>query len=109
VKCRIVSVCFLGVLFLTSFASPQREHPTESLGKLEIAKHPLVLEPPIGPKAQKLDLIKLRAEADELARLAQSVPADIDQAAQGKFPSDVTDKLKHIEKLSKRLRGELAP
>jgi hypothetical protein len=109
VKFRTFPLCLLGVLFLGSLASPQQEHPTEAPGKLEIAKHPLILEPPIGPQTQKLDPVKLHEEAAELAKLAQSVPADIDQVAQGRLPKDVSDKLKRIEKLSKHLRGELVP
>jgi hypothetical protein len=81
----------------------------EPPGKLEIAKHPLVLERPAGPQTYKLDLAKLRQDAADLAQLAQSVPGDVDHAAQGKLPKDLAEKLKHIEKLSKRLRGELAP
>ena len=81
----------------------------QPIGRVEAAKHPLVLEPPIGPRPLKLDPAKLREEADELSKLAQSVPIDIDQVAQGKLPKDTADKLKRIEKLSKHLRGELAP
>jgi len=74
-----------------------------------MAKHPLVLEPPSGPQPQKLDAEKLRGEADELAKLADSMPADVAQILQGKLPKDTADKLKRIEKLSKHLRGELTP
>ena len=102
-------LCLLGILLAGQRASAQQEHPTESLGKMEIAKHPLVLEPPIGPQAQKLDPAKLRQEADELAKLAQSMPGDIAQVLRGKLPKDTADKLKRIEKLSKHLRGELSP
>jgi len=81
--------------------------PSTPPGRIEAAKHPLVLEPPLGPQSQKLDAAKIHQEADELAKLAQSVPADIDQIAQGKLPNDFADKLKRIEKLSKHMRGEL--
>ena len=53
--------------------------------------------------------MKLDEEAEELARLAQSVPEDVGQIAQGKISKDFIEKLKRIEKLSKRLRGELVP
>jgi len=99
----------LGVVLLVSPVIAQQEHPTEAPGKLEIAKHPLVLEPPAGPQTQKPDPTKLRAEADELAKLSQSIPSDVDQATRGKLPKDITEKLKRIEKLSKHLRGELVP
>jgi hypothetical protein len=77
-------------------------------GQLEASKHPLALEPPLEPQPQKLDAAQLRRDAGELSQLAQTVPADINQVAGGKLPKDLADKLKHIEKLSKKLRGELA-
>jgi len=43
----------------------------------------------------------------ELARLAESLPADTEQRNRGILPRDGADKLKRIEKLSKKLRGEL--
>lgn len=55
------------------------------------------------------DPAKLEHEADELSRLAQSIPPDVQSVAKGMFPKDVVQKLKHLEKLSKHLRGELAP
>jgi hypothetical protein len=48
-------------------------------------------------------------QADELASLAQQVRADTLQAAHGLLAKDFKDKLKRIEKLSKKLREELAP
>jgi hypothetical protein len=76
---------------------------------MEIAQHPLQLDPPVGPQPQKLDPVKLRQQADEISSLAQSLPADIAQITQGKLPKGMEDKLKRIEKLSKHLRSELAP
>ncbi|HLW87873.1 MAG TPA: hypothetical protein VKR57_05235 [Terriglobales bacterium] len=81
----------------------------EPPGKREIAKYPLQLEPPPPPQKRTLDPVKLRAEANELADLAHSVPAYVDQVSQGKLPKDFADKLKRIEKLSKQLRNELNP
>ncbi len=49
----------------------------------------------------------LRAAADELARLAQSIPVDIQRVNKGLLSKDLAQKLKQIEKLSKRLRTEL--
>ncbi|MFZ3368958.1 MAG: hypothetical protein WA239_17740 [Candidatus Sulfotelmatobacter sp.] len=106
-KPQALAVC-LAVIFCIAPMESQRSLP-ETPGKLEIAKYPLVLDPPTGPQAQKLDSAKLHQEAAELAQLAQTVPADIDQIAQGRLPKDLADKLKHIEKLSKKLRGELTP
>jgi len=51
----------------------------------------------------------LEQDADELARLAGSIPADIEKVHHGLLPADLKEKLKQIEKLSKRLRNGLAP
>jgi len=51
----------------------------------------------------------LQHDADDLARTAQSIPTDVASVRQGMLPKDVIQKLKQIEKLSKRLRGELTP
>ena len=59
--------------------------------------------------APRLDPEKLQKEAGELADLSQSIPHDIDSANKGVLPKDVLEKLKRIEKISKHLRGELAP
>jgi len=48
-------------------------------------------------------------DADDLARLAQTIPTDAASIRQGMLPKDTIQKLKQIEKLSKRLRAELTP
>jgi len=100
-KSYAVLMCMLVCLGLS--ASQIRE----SAGKWEVEKHQLVLEPPMPPRPQALDPKKLREEADELAKLAQSVPADVGQIVEGKMPKDAIGRLKHIEKISKQLREEL--
>lgn len=67
-----------------------------------------------GPDESKLpqrhiDLVKLQQEADDLARTAQTIPGDMAGVRQGTLPKDIIEKLKRIEKLSKRLRSELNP
>jgi len=56
-----------------------------------------------------VDTLELQREASELSDLAKTLPSDIGQVSQGLLPKDVIEKLKKIEKLSKHLRGELAP
>jgi hypothetical protein len=66
--------------------------------------------PPDEPNLQHhIDLVKLQQEADDLARTAQTIPADMAGVRQGTLPKDIIEKLKRIEKLSKRLRSELNP
>jgi hypothetical protein len=61
------------------------------------------------PPSRRLDLLQLQRDADDLARTAQTIPNDVASVRQGMLPKDVIDKLKQIEKLSKRLRTELNP
>ena len=57
----------------------------------------------------KLDAAQLQREAKELLDLSQSVQSDIDAINKGLLPKDAAEKLKRIQKLAKRLRGEIAP
>jgi hypothetical protein len=52
---------------------------------------------------------ELQQEAEELAQLAQSIPAEVEQVNHGVLPKDLNNKLKRIEKLSKHLRSDLTP
>ena len=63
--------------------------------------------PTTAPK--RLDMLQLQRDADDLARTAQTIPIDVASVRKGMLPKDVIDKLKQIEKLSKRLRTELNP
>lgn len=73
---------------------------------------------PLDPKAtakapatpsRHIDLEQVQREADDLARTAQTIPSDVARVRKGMMPKDVIEKLKQIEKLSKRLRNELNP
>jgi hypothetical protein len=65
---------------------------------------------PDEPKLQqRVDLVKLQREADDLARTAQTIPYDVANVRRGTLPKDTIQKLREIEKLSKRLRSELNP
>jgi hypothetical protein len=111
---HLLFFCLVGTLVVNLAICARSQGPGspggfEAPGKLEVARHPLVLEGPPSPSRKTVDPVKLRAEANELADLAHSVPADLDQISQGKLPKDFADKLKRIEKLSKQLRNELNP
>ena len=66
------------------------------------------LPPPPTPQKARLDAAKLRQEADELARISQTIPADVSSLQLGMLPKDMIEKLKQIEKLSKHLRTQLS-
>jgi hypothetical protein len=59
--------------------------------------------------SRRLNIAQLQRDADDLARTAQTIPTDVASVRKGMLPKDVIDKLKQIEKLSKRLRTELIP
>ena len=54
-----------------------------------------------------IHLVEIGQEADELSRIAQTIPPDIDSVKKGVLPKDIVERLKRIEKLAKHLRSEL--
>lgn len=66
------------------------------------------IPPPTQPRVQ-LDLVKLHQDAEDLARLAQTIPSDLASIQKGILPKDTLEKLKQIEKLSKNIRNSLKP
>jgi hypothetical protein len=52
--------------------------------------------------------LQLQKDAKELAELCASVPQDMDGVKQGLLAQDLLEKLKRVEKLSKRVREQLA-
>jgi len=96
----------LGLLIVLGSAQTSSHHfptPPESLD-------------PQSPKSEqaqtatrRIDYAQAQKDADDLARTAQTIPMDVAKARKGTLPKDVTEKLKQIEKLAKRLRSELNP
>lgn len=56
---------------------------------------------------QKADPAQIKQDAEDLAKLSSTLPGDVERANKGVVSKDLKDKLKRIEKLSKKLRGEL--
>jgi hypothetical protein len=56
---------------------------------------------------RQVDVAQLRHDAEELARLGQAIQSQIREAERGAVPKDLGENLRKIQKLSKRLRGEL--
>ncbi len=65
--------------------------------------------PPPATRHAHLDLARLSQDADDLARIAQTIPPDVAGIQKGLLPKDMIEKLKQIEKLSKQLRKQLSP
>jgi hypothetical protein len=64
--------------------------------------------PQYKPRSKPADPAVLKREADELTKLAASIPDDVDRASKGALASDLNERLKRIEKLSKQLRRDLS-
>lgn len=98
-------LCVL-LLLLTS-AALQKPIPTglrqseqaEQQGELNI--------PPPTNQPVKPSFAQVQHDADKLASLARALPDEVGQLAKGTRPTDLEQKLKDIEKLSKRLRSNL--
>jgi hypothetical protein len=65
--------------------------------------------PPPVRQQSSVDFAKVKSDANELVILSQSIHSGIDDVGKGMLPKDLIEKLKQMEKLSKRLRNELAP
>ena len=63
--------------------------------------------PPPPQPIVRVDRDKMGREADELSRLAQTIPTDVAGMNKGLLSKDAGEKLKRIEKLAKQLRGEI--
>ena len=66
-------------------------------------------EPSGKPRQQPLDPVKLKQEAEELAKLSAGIPSQIDLVGRGQLPKELNDQLKRIEKIAKHLRSEVSP
>jgi hypothetical protein len=67
------------------------------------------LESPMEMRGRKLNVEQVRQEADELRKLADGVPAQIEMVTKNQYPKDLNDHLKRIERLAKHLRSEVTP
>ena len=86
-------------------AVPQQSRPHMPLPPPSM--DPALPDPSPITTVRRVDLTQLQREADDLARTAETIPADVASVRKGMLPKDVILKLKQIEKLSKRLRNEL--
>jgi hypothetical protein len=56
---------------------------------------------------KRVDVTELKTEARELITMSQALPAQMEQIGNGKYPKELVDNLKRIEKLCKHIRGEI--
>jgi hypothetical protein len=67
------------------------------------------IEPPMKAGPRQINIDQVNSETQELRRLADGLPAQMDQVTKGQLPKDLGDNLKKIEKLAKHLHGEIIP
>ncbi len=106
---KLLAYALLIVLFAASSARAQKPRPPGLQQADQATQQADKNIPPPSSQQARVDPAKLRQEADELARLAQTIPADVSRIQQGLLPKDTSEKLKQIEKLSKHLRSEITP
>lgn len=61
------------------------------------------------PQRKTVDPVRAQKDAEELAGLAKKVQDEVGQLSKNLLPKDLDRDLKHMQKLTKRLRGEIAP
>lgn len=104
-KSALLSLPVMLGLFVTLTIAQTRNNfpkPPEPLDSTTAEKAPAA-------PGRHIDLAQLQREADDLARTAQIIPPDVASARKDMLPKDVIEKLRQIEKLSKRLSSELNP
>jgi hypothetical protein len=79
--------------------TPNIMHPQE----IQVQHHPTPEE-----IRDRQNYPQFQKDAKELADLCASLPADLDGLKQGLLGKDMLDKLKRMERLSKRVREELS-
>jgi hypothetical protein len=67
------------------------------------------VEPPMEMRNRQINVEQVKQEAEELRKLADGVPAQVQQVTNNQLPKDLSDNLKRIEKLAKHLRSEVTP
>ncbi len=101
----LLSSC--SIILLCALVNPQARnnwpHPPQSASQV-----PAVAKPKASPLYAGADTLELQRKAKELLELSQSLQPDMESLNHGILPKDTIEKLKRIEKLSKRLRTGLA-
>ena len=107
---RNIAAFAIAIVFLTfcPAASSQIGHPP-STPTINGSHELRITDRELPTLPRQLDLVRLHDDALALATAASSIPSDVESVRKGTLPKDILQKLKQIEKLSKRLRSELTP
>jgi hypothetical protein len=66
-------------------------------------------KPPSTSNVRPININQVNAETQELRRLADGLPLQIDQVTKGQMPKDLAGNLKRIQQLAKHLGSEITP
>jgi hypothetical protein len=97
------SLLLLPLLLLATIFLRSQNVNTSYPAEIQVQKHTT----PEDMRARVSNL-QLQKDAKELADLCASIPSDMDAVKQGLLSKAVLEKLKRVEKLSKRVREQLA-
>ncbi len=98
----------LAAVLLTALLSLSQTQPRDGPLVMPIPNPDGIWQaPPHTASPRRIDAARVKNQADELARIASGIPADVDQVGKGLLPKELNDKLRRIEKLSKQLRQAL--
>ena len=97
----------LSILLLGMFCTAQTSRPVPA--GIRHAQELQMQNESVAPSASaaRITPAVMQDEAQQLAELAASVPPGIQHANKGLLEKDLIQRLKQIEKLSKRLRSQL--
>jgi hypothetical protein len=70
--------------------------------------NPADIPPQVTPKQRPPDRVQIHQHAQELTKLADLIPSEVQEVENGRLPKDLEENLKRIEKLSKQLRREIS-
>lgn len=106
---RSLLCVLLATLLFPSITIPQagRSRPPGIATADTMANQPL--EAPTKTGLRQINIDQVNSETQELRRLADGLPAQMDQVTKGQLPKDLGDNLKRIERLAKHLHGEIIP
>ena len=104
-------ICVLFCAMLADAQYPNLNPGNPAVPRAPDAEHRLPIDKPAQTKAptkrRQVDAAETKRQAEELAKLSQAIPPEIDLVAKGQLPKDLNERLRRIEKLSKQRRREL--
>lgn len=99
---RCISLFVLGALLA---ATPLLSQNVNTMNPVEIQAQKHVTPDDLRVRASN---VQFQKDVDELRELCSTVPGDMEAVKQGLLAKDLLEKLKRMEKISKRVREQLS-